>query len=181
MRVITGTAKGNKLKSLKGMETRPTLDRVKEALFNIIGSRIIDTEFLDLFAGTGAIGIEAISRGANHALFVEVNPRAVQIIRENLEITGFADQGEIMAADVEKALKAAASTDRKFDMIFMDPPYLKELVQKTLTSLMQFGVLTENGLVIVESSKMDELPLQEGPLKMVRQEKYGDTMLTFYQ
>lgn len=181
MRVITGTAKGNRLKSLKGMETRPTLDRVKESLFNIIGSRVIDTEFLDLFAGTGAIGIEAISRGAKHALFVETNPRAVKIIRENLEITGLADQGEIMAADVEMALKAVANADRKFDMIFMDPPYLKKLGQKTLTSLMQFGVLTKNGLVIVESSKMDELPLQEGPLKMVRQEKYGDTTLTFYQ
>ena len=181
MRVITGQAGGRKLKAPKGMDTRPTSDRTKESLFNIIGQRIIDATFLDLYAGTGAIGIEAISRGALKAVFVENNPRAIRIIRDNLNSTGLADMAEVISREVDVAIQTLSKGPRKFDIIFLDPPYLRDLVQKSLVTLDKNKILATEGLVITESSKLDTLPEKAGSLEMLRQEKYGDTILSFYQ
>ena len=181
MRVITGSAKGRRLMAPRGMETRPTSDRIKEALFNIIGSRIIDINFLDLYAGTGAIGIEAISRGAKKAVFIEKSPQAVKIIRENLKLTGLPDQAEIMAYDADRALEILKSEGFTFDIVFIDPPYRKELVKTSLEKLEYCKLIGPGGLVIAESSKIDVLPDEVDHLKRFRQEKYGDTVLTFYQ
>ncbi|PKM82591.1 MAG: 16S rRNA (guanine(966)-N(2))-methyltransferase RsmD [Firmicutes bacterium HGW-Firmicutes-14] len=181
MRVITGIAKGRRLRSLKGMETRPTLDRIKESLFNIIGSLLPGTNFLDLFAGTGAIGIEAISRGANKAVFVEKNHRAVRVIKENLELTGLADRAEIYCSDVDRALETIAEGKQKFDIIFLDPPYKKDRAAAALKKLNEIKVSTQGGLVIVESGRTDVLPREEGIFRLIRQEKYGDTVLSFYR
>lgn len=181
MRVITGTARGRKLKAPKGMETRPTSDRIKEALFNIIGSRIIDIKFLDLYAGTGAIGIEAISRGAKKAVFVEKNPHAVKIIRDNLELTGLPSRAAVLANDANRAMEILQSEGYVFDIVFIDPPYRRELVKTSLEKLDLCKLIVPGGLVIAESSKTDVLPDEVGHLKRFRQEKYGDTVLTFYQ
>lgn len=181
LRVITGTAKGRRLKAPKGLNTRPTSDRTKESLFNIIGDRVADTLFLDLFAGTGAIGIEALSRGAARAVFVEKSLRAIKIIRENLELTGLAGQAEVMCRDVDSALSLLAGGELRFGIVFLDPPYLKNLVHKTLFSLNQIDIIAPGGMVITESSKLDSLPKKEGRLELSRQEKYGDTIISFYQ
>ncbi len=181
MRVITGFAKGRKLKAPRGLETRPTTDRTKESLFNIIGNRIADVKFLDLYAGTGAIGIEAISRGAGLAVFVENNPRALKVIGENLALTGLADRAKVLSQDTERAIEMLSDEESKFDIIFMDPPYLKELVKTSLNKIDECGIIASGGLVITESSKLDILPECVGRLKLVRREKYGDTVLSFYQ
>lgn len=181
MRVITGTARGRKLKAPRGMETRPTADRIKEALFNIIGSRIVDINFLDLYAGTGAIGIEAISRGALRAVFVEKNPSAVKIIKENLEITGLTDRATILNLDVERAVEMLRADGLEFEITFIDPPYRKDLVRVSLEKLDRYKLAVPGGLVITESSKSDVLPDEVGALQRFRDQRYGDTVLTFYQ
>lgn len=181
MRVITGIARGRRLKALKGMETRPTLDRTKESLFNIIGPRVIEAKFLDLYAGTGAIGIEAISRGAHEVVFVEINPRAVKIINENLDLTGLSEKAQVICQDSEKAISQLSNRNMRFDIVFLDPPYLKDLIDKSLRSIDAHGLLSISGLIITESSKADHLPEEVGHLRRFRDEKYGDTILSFYQ
>lgn len=181
MRVITGTAKGRKLKAPKGMETRPTTDRTKESLFNIIGLKAQDAYILDLFAGTGAIGIEALSRGAEKAVFVEHNSQAVKIINDNLTLTRLAEKAEILTMDSFRALERLAAANRPFDIIFIDPPYLKDLEKKALKIIDHHKLLTSEGVVITESSKRDQMPEKIETLQLVRQEKYGDSILSFYQ
>jgi len=181
LRVIAGEAKGRRLKAPKGHATRPTSDRTKEALFNIIGGRIINAKFLDLYAGTGAIGIEAISRGAEWLVLVENNPRAVRVIMENLQLTGLADRAEIMSQEAHRAVKMLSARDKKFDIIFMDPPYMKGFIERGLAEISEGKLLAPGGLIITESSKLDVLPEEVGNLRLVRKEKYGDTVLSFYQ
>lgn len=181
MRVITGTAKGRRLKAPKGMETRPTSDRIKEALFNIIGTKVINVNFLDLFAGTGAIGIEALSRGAERAVLVEKNPKTTKIIRENLEITGLSDGAVVMVQEADKALDTLAIKGEQFGIIFIDPPYLKGLEKQSLEKIDRTNLLVPGGLIITESSKLDNMPEAVGRVKLFRQERYGDTVLSFYQ
>lgn len=181
MRVITGKAKGRRLKAPKGMNTRPTSDRIKEALFNIIGDSLIDRKILDLYAGTGAIGIEALSRGSDSAVFVEKSPHVVKIIRANLELTGLAEKAEIICQDVNYAVGVLASQGRTFDIIFLDPPYLRSLLQKSIEALVQQDIISPGGLLIAESSNLDTLSEQYGSLRAFRKERYGDTILSFYQ
>lgn len=181
MRVITGTARGHKLKAPGGMSTRPTADRVKETLFNLLGDRVIDSRFLDLFAGTGGIGIEALSRGAAQAVFIEKNPRAVRVIRENLLHTGLADRAVVHRQDAVSALDMLGKSEQIFDLIFVDPPYLKGYEEKVLEKINNNGLMDEKGILVIESSKKDTLPEHTGQLTMVRREKYGDTLLNFYR
>lgn len=163
------------------MEVRPTADRVKEALFNIIGSRIPECFFLDLFAGTGNIGIEALSRGASSVVFVENNSKNIQFIKENLKITGLEKKARLICRDVPNALSLLGREGRKFDLIFLDPPYLKDFEASTLAGIVFNALLKTDGKVIVESSKKGTLPRNVEGLEMIRQEKYGDTLLSFYQ
>ncbi len=181
MRVITGTAKGRRLKSLKGMETRPTMDRTKESLFNIISERIPGCRFLDLYAGTGAIGIEAVSRGADKAVFIEKNPRAVKIIRDNLELTGLSGRAEIFCTDADNAVLMLTRKKELFDIIYLDPPYGRELIRKSIDLICRNMILRSGGLIITESGKLDLLPERISCFRMFRQQKYGDTMLSFFR
>lgn len=181
MRVITGQAKGRRLKAPRGMNTRPTSDRTKESLFNIIGDKVTNAGILDLYAGTGAIGIEALSRGAGRAVFVEKDPRVVRIIRENLELTGLAGQAQVICRDADDAVGYFAAQAKNFDIIFLDPPYMRNMLQKTLETLAKYKIVAPGGWVITESSKLDLLPDMSGNLKKIRQERYGDTILSFYQ
>lgn len=150
MRVIAGRARRLNLKTLPGLDTRPTTDRIKETLFNILQPEIPDCRFLDLFSGSGAIGIEALSRGAASAVFVEKNPRACACIRDNLSFTKLADSGKLLNVDVLTALRMLEK-EPAFDCIFMDPPYNMGLEKQVLEYLTDSSVADENTLIIVEA------------------------------
>lgn len=151
MRVIAGTAKRLPLKTVPGDGTRPTTDRIKETLFNMIQHELYDTRFLDLFAGSGGIGIEALSRGARKAVFVENNRKAAECIRQNLAFTRLADRGELLQMDVMAALDRLSGAE-PFDLVFMDPPYHDRWEERVLTFLAGSGLLHKESLVIVEAA-----------------------------
>lgn len=162
MRVIAGKARRIQLKTIEGMNTRPTTDRIKETLFNMINSEMYDCRFLDLFSGSGGIGIEALSRGAEAAYFVEKSPEAVKCIRENLEKTGLSMQGTVIEADVLDAVKGLRDRQEKaFDFIFMDPPYGKLLEKEVLKAICGTCLIDEYTTVIIEASKETEFDYVE--------------------
>ncbi|MBO8129448.1 MAG: 16S rRNA (guanine(966)-N(2))-methyltransferase RsmD [Peptococcaceae bacterium] len=181
MRIIGGEAKGRILKSVRGMEVRPTAGRVREALFNILAGRVFDSRWLDLFAGSGSIGIEALSRGASRVIFVENNPKVASVLRQNVTGAGFHSRSQIMRADVIQAIQKLSFQDDKFDVVFMDPPYSKyALYKKILTMLDEKNLLTTGGVIVAESHKSNPLYSEIGRLYRVRQNRYGDSLLTFY-
>ena len=181
MRVITGTARGTRLRTVKGGGTRPTSDRVKEALFSILASRVVGARFLDLFSGTGAIAIEALSRGAQTAVLVEKNRRALASIRENLRLTKVEDKATVMGIDVDKALRILGKEAAVFDIIFMDPPYQLDCVPDLVGLIHSEGLLCPDGLVVCEQESGTGLPQAIGDLTLTRTQTYGDTELYFYQ
>ncbi|NLK07636.1 MAG: 16S rRNA (guanine(966)-N(2))-methyltransferase RsmD [Firmicutes bacterium] len=178
MRVIAGSARGRKLQSVKGQKTRPTQDRVKESLFAILADAILIGDFLDLFAGSGSIGIEALSRGAAKAVFVERNKRAASTLRNNLTNTGFMEQSEIYLLDTTRALRRLAGERRRFGCIFLDPPYNEGLIMETLAGIDPV-LLSHETVVIAEHHRKEDIPETVGALVNVRQKVYGDTVLTF--
>lgn len=151
MRVIAGSAKSMPLKTIAGMETRPTTDRIKETLFNMLQPHLCESRFLDLFAGSGGIGIEALSRGADYCAFVEKNRKAAAVIRENLRFTKLEERGQIYTGDVVQVL-AQLEGEEPFDCIFMDPPYQKELEKQVLEVLKDASYVTKDTLIVVEAS-----------------------------
>lgn len=150
MRVIAGKARRLQLKTISGMDTRPTTDRIKETLFNILQPEIFGCRFLDLFSGSGGIGIEALSRGASYAVFVEKNPRACACIRENLSFTKLAENGKLLSMDVLQALRSLENKG-VFDCVFMDPPYDQGLERQVLEYLKDSSLIDEDTLIIVEA------------------------------
>ena len=152
MRVIAGSARRLALKTVEGMATRPTTDRIKETLFNMLQNQIPGRRFLDLFSGSGAIAIEALSRGAREAVLVENQAAAVACIRENLRTTRLEDRAQVTACDVEAALKRLEAGGEAFDIIFMDPPYDRELERRVLTYLSDSCLADEDTLIIAEAS-----------------------------
>jgi len=152
MRVIAGTARRLQLKTLDGLDTRPTTDRIKETLFNMLTPYISGSVFLDLFAGSGGIGIEALSRGAKEAVFVEKNPKAMACVKDNLQYTKLAHKAAALTTDVLTALHKLDG-DKQFDYIFMDPPYNQELERKVLEFLADSSLMTEDCVIIIEASK----------------------------
>lgn len=152
MRVIAGTAKHLSLKTVKGETTRPTTDRIKETLFNMIQNEIENCFFLDLFSGSGAIGIEALSRGAKETVFVENNREAINCIKDNLGFTKLVNSGIVMAYDVMSAISMLETKSTIYDIVFMDPPYNKNIEKDVLERLSNSSVIDENTLIIVEAS-----------------------------
>lgn len=152
MRVIAGSARSLKLKTPEGMDTRPTTDRIKETLFNIIGPTVYDSIFLDLFSGSGGIGIEALSRGAKEAVFVENNPKAMRCIKDNLRFTRLEPKATTITSDVMNALYRLEG-EKIFDIIFMDPPYDREYERKVLEYLSGSELIYDDTTIIVEASK----------------------------
>lgn len=150
MRVIAGTARSLKLKTPEGQDTRPTTDRIKETLFNILQKDLPDAVFADLFSGSGGIGIEALSRGAKHAYFVENNKNAIACIQENLRFTRLADQATVLKQDVLSALYGIH--EKQVDILFMDPPYHTDMERTVLSALREMPYVTENTLLIVEAA-----------------------------
>ena len=178
MRVITGSARGRKLKTVEGTETRPTGDRVKEAVFSIIQFDIEGRRALDLFAGTGQMGIEALSRGAKEAVFVDNAPASIKVIRENLEHTGFSGSAAVRQADCFEALRSFQS--EAFDIIFLDPPYGFGMLEKTLKKIIQFDTLRNFGIIICESKREETLPDLPAPYFKRREYIYGSVKITVY-
>lgn len=152
MRVIAGSRRSLKLVTVEGMDVRPTTDRTKETLFNILNPYLADCSFLDLFSGSGAIGIEALSRGAKSVVMVEQSATALECIRKNLEHTKFTEQALVMSQDVFQALKVLDGRGEKFDVVFMDPPYNKELEKRVLEVLAGSSIITEDTLIVAEAS-----------------------------
>ena len=178
IRVIAGTAKGRQLKLVPGDTTRPIMDRVKESLFNIIGRDIIDAQFLDLFAGTGSVGIEALSRGAAHATFVDLDKRAIQTVKENLVLTKFTPRATITHADAFKFLEQGPKLSYNF--IYIAPPQYKDLWLRCLQQLDERPAWLHPELeVIVQIDPAEEQPLNLTRLEVVDQRRYGNTLLLF--
>ncbi|MCP8616627.1 16S rRNA (guanine(966)-N(2))-methyltransferase RsmD [Salirhabdus salicampi] len=173
MRVISGKYKGRRLKSLPGKNTRPTTDKVKEALFQIIGPYFNGGIGLDLFAGSGGLGIEVLSRGADRMIFVDKHPKAIQVIHENIKTLNLEEQTEVYRAEAFRALKAASKRGLIFDWIFLDPPYGKISFHELLAKIEEYHFLHEESIVICEHMIEETLPSKFGKLERFKQETYG--------
>ncbi len=180
MRVIAGTCRSLKLKTPPGEDVRPTTDRIKETLFNIISARVPGADFLDLFCGCGAIGIEALSRGATTSVFVDSSDISLKYTRENLEFTRLKDNAEVIRSDAAGAISRLYSEGKRFDLIFMDPPYSKGLEKKVLTELSHFDILKEDGIIIVEEKSDTDLSyVPELGFTITREKLYGSNKHVF--
>ena len=181
MRVISGKARGTKLSSIESLSTRPTLDRVKESLFNIIQNNLRDAVVLDLFAGSGQLGIEALSRGADKAYLCDINRDAVKMIKQNLEKTKLKDKAVVINEDYKKALRTL-NTNEKLDIIFIDPPYKEDIAVDSIIEIIHESRLKENGIMIIETDEI-ERDLREinkiENIKIIDQRKYGRASLIF--
>lgn len=202
MRVISGTAKGRTLKS-PGAATRPITDRAKESLFNILGPQVVDANVLDLFAGAGSVGIEALSRGARHATFVELDRDALQAIRQNLELTRLLDRATVVRAEVFKFIRRESTvlppptvrrtarlgsanptwekSKAEYDLIYVAPPQYRELWLETLKTLDGRGYLSNRGVVIAQIHPKEFRPHEFAEFELSDQRKYGSTLLCFYK
>lgn len=194
MRVVTGEAKGRKLKTPKTVGTRPIMDRVKTALFDILSTRIRGTRFLDLFAGTGSVGIEALSRGAQQATFIEINAKILQLVRENLQITQFADRAQTLQSDafkflhehqnLQKSSNMHYSYHQPYDIIYVAPPQYEELAARALALIDSSTLLTQDALVIVQihpKERAGVAAVAYQHLALTDERRYGNTLLLFYQ
>ena len=181
MRVIAGKARRLNLKTIPGNETRPTTDRIKETLFNILQPEIPGCRFLDLFSGSGAIGIEALSRGADYAVFVEKNPKACACIRENLSFTKLSEGGKLLNMDVLQALRSMEG-QAAFDCIFMDPPYNKQLEKEMLERMQHVSFIDEDTMIIIEASLETEFDwLEAYGYEITKVKKYKTNQHVFVQ
>lgn len=176
MRVITGTAKGRRLDTLEGTDVRPTTDMVKEAIFSAIQFDVEGRSFLDLFAGSGQMGIEAISRGAKNAVFIDNNSEAISVIKGNLQKTGFTDYAKVIKGEYSSFL---ASTNDKFDIAFLDPPYHIGILEKALSSVTK--VMSEHGIIICEHPTDVKVPENLQDFSLERQRKYGKIIISIYR
>ena len=184
MRIISGRGKGRILKSPSVKKIRLTSDRVKEALFNILGERIVEAYFLELFAGSGSVGIEALSRGAKAVVFVDSNNQCIRTIKENLEHLGFGTCTKavtLLRLDAFKAITFLHKQRQKFNIIFLDPPYYRGWVKKSLINLARYDILKRNGVIVAEHSRRDSLPQNIEGLRLIQQRRYSDTILSFYK
>ncbi len=179
VRVISGSARGLKLNTPGDDRVRPTTDRVKESMFNIVQDWVYDSQVLDLFAGSGALGIEALSRGASQAVFCDNSLDSIKIIKSNIEKARVVDRSQIVSGDFKRCLRDMEAKNQSFDMIFVDPPYYKELFEEVLDTIRACKILKKDGIVIVEHDAKRPIGQVEG-LEVYKEKKYGITMLTFY-
>lgn len=180
MRVISGKAKGTHLESLEGEQTRPTLDRIKEAWFNIIQNEIIDAQVLDLFSGSGALGIEALSRGAKEAILCDQSTQAIRIIQKNLEKTELEQSAHVIKNDFRKSL-IFLKDKYKFDLIFIDPPYADNMVQESVSKIIEYDLLNEKGIIMIETDEEEHIlkSLEGINVNVYDLRKYGRVKLIF--
>jgi 16S rRNA (guanine966-N2)-methyltransferase len=177
MRVTGGIGRGRRLKAPSGSHVRPTSDKVKQALFNILGEKVVDSVFLDLFSGGGGIGIEALSRHAGHVVFVDASKESCSVITQNLTQTGLGERAKVVLSTAESFLK---KTSGPYDIVFLDPPYAEEL-QPLLSMIGAAGILKFGSMVIAEHFKKQLSPTNTESLALYREARYGDTVLAFYK
>lgn len=178
MRVISGRARGARLNTPTGMQTRPTADRVKEAMFSILQFDLPGAKVLDLFGGTGQLGIEAISRGAKEAVFVDQSPQACNLIRDNLRIAKMEREGRVVRSDYLTYLKNAKE---KYDIIILDPPYAEVFLENALKLITEIDILQSNGIIVAEYPFGKTLPLDFSGIFRSKDYKYGNTVLSIYR
>ncbi|GGA83768.1 16S rRNA (guanine(966)-N(2))-methyltransferase RsmD [Ornithinibacillus halotolerans] len=182
MRVVAGIHKGRQLKAVPGNNTRPTTDKVKEAVFQIMGPFFDGGTALDLFAGSGSLGIEALSRGMDSCIFVDKHPKAIQTIKENTSLLRLDSHVEIFRTDAYRALHAASKRELRFDLIFLDPPYNKVSYTELIGVIMKEQLLNENGIIYCEHDLRDALPEEISGLAIIKHLNYGGTIgVTIYQ
>lgn len=177
MRVITGSARGRRLGELKGQETRPTAGKVKEGVFSALQFDIEGRRVLDLFAGTGQMGIEALSRGAASCTFVDRRNDAVKLVRDNLAVCGLTDRAQVVCAD---AMGYLASVRSKYDLVFLDPPYADDLLERAIAHIARFDILALHGIIVAESPSDKTLPALSAPYGVYREYRYGKIKVTIY-
>jgi|SRR3712207_5265405 len=179
MRVISGSARGLKLNTPVDYDIRPTTDRVKESMFNIIAPYIYDAVVLDLFSGSGALGIEALSRGAKEAYFCDKDPKSVSVTKSNVAKAKLEDRSTVMVGDYTKCIKYISDRGLRADLIFIDPPYYKGLFEEVLSSIVEYDVLERDGILLVEHDY--KLPIEHvSGLKIQKEKKYGKTAVTVF-
>lgn len=179
MRIISGRARGTNLYTLEGMETRPTLDRVKESLFNIINERIYDSQVLDLFSGSGAIGLEFASRGAKEVLLCDKSKKATEIIQKNIQKTHLEENVKLYNCDFKELLQKIKN--KKFDFIYLDPPYKTNYIKEAIEEIIKLNIKDEEGFIIAETDEPDRLEdnIKNLDVKIVDKRKYGRACLFF--
>jgi 16S rRNA (guanine966-N2)-methyltransferase len=180
MRIIGGQCKGQQIISPKGSDVRPTSDRVKEAVFNTIQKRVPGSIVIDLFAGAGSLGIEALSRYAGKAYFVDHSPNQIQLIRKNLIKTGLMEGAEVLGSEVGTALLKLSARQIYADIIFMDPPYGQDFIEKTLILIDQNRVLHRDGIIVTEFGNDERIPEKTNHLQLLSIRKYGSTGIAYY-
>jgi 16S rRNA (guanine966-N2)-methyltransferase len=181
MRVISGTAKGRPLKAVPGMTTRPTTDKVKEAIFSMIGPYFEGGLVLDLFAGSGGLAIEALSRGAERAVLIDAHASSIQTIKRNLNDTGLLDRADVFRNDAFRAIRVMQKRELMFDYVFLDPPYHLRNIPELIASLEEAGLLSHNALIICEHAAQDRWAESIAGLQSIKYTTYGDTALSIYQ
>ena len=181
MRVVAGEYGGRRLKAVPGMKTCPTTDKVKEAMFNIIGPYLEGGQVLDLFAGSGGLSIEAVSRGADHATLVDRQYQAIKTIHENLSVTKEEDKFTVLKGDAYKMLNKLAKQEQGFDYVFLDPPYKKQQILELMEQLKKLGLLNTDALIICETDQVADLPEELADFELIKKADYGITELTFYR
>lgn len=180
MRIITGSAKGRKILAPEGLTTRPTSDRVKESVFNILYNVRNFDAVLDLFAGSGNLGLEAISRGAKKCVFVEQDKQSYNVLIQNIKSLKFDAYSEYYRQDAFIALQLLSKRGIKFDLIFLDPPYSKGLVEKSIEEIIKNNLLDNDGIIVSEHDEKEDIPNEVAGIKKYRQEKYGRTIVAFW-
>ena len=180
MRIVAGKAKGRRLKVPVGRDVRPTTDRVREALFSTLGPRVIDAQVLDLFAGSGALGLEALSRGASGAVFVERSRKTAGFVRANIAAAGFDGVSQLFMRDAMAALRSLRGSGKRFDLVFLDPPYDTDLLGQALEVLLEGGLLNPRATIVAEHRRAKIIECPEDLRQIVRKQ-YGDTVLTLFE
>lgn len=181
LRIVSGTCKGRALKAAPGTTTRPTTDKVKEAIFNMIGPYFSGGIGLDLFAGSGGLGLEGISRGLDQVIFVDRDSKAIQTIRKNIEICQFQSQAEVYRNDATRALNAILKRELTFNVIFLDPPYKLQQLTSLISIIDDQNLLEQNGSIVAEHAEEITLPEKIGSLTKTKYEKYGITAVSIYR
>lgn len=180
MRVIAGEHKGRRLAAVPGKGTRPTTDKVKESIFNMIGPYFDGGWALDLYAGTGGLGIEALSRGAERAVFVERDAKAFAVVKQNVEACRLEGSAELYRMDADRAIRTLASRGHAFDLVFLDPPYAHQKIAEEIRLFQQFGLLADGAWIVAEHDVGVELPHEIGDCVVDRSSSYGETAVTLY-
>lgn len=179
LRIISGRYKGKKLHSVRGLTIRPTADRLRESIFNILSHGVLNAMVLDLFAGTGAMGMEALSRGAESAVFVDNNPEALSVIQRNITSCSFDKQARIIKWDIKENLNCLKLAGTAFDLVFMDPPYNRGMVKPALLNLERTGSLKKGARIVVEHSPLEPIPDPVFIFEIQDRRKYGKTLVSF--